>query len=77
MNHQFNTLNILSYLDSMHILYQFVPPHEHEFIGRIERNRTAQDKLSCASAISSAKFKRLWLYDLGDVITKINVIPHY
>ena len=35
-NHQFNTLEVLAYLDSMHICYQFAPPHEHEYIGRIE-----------------------------------------
>jgi hypothetical protein len=38
MDNQFNTIEILSYLDSLHITYQFSPPYEHEFIGRIERN---------------------------------------
>ena len=59
----------------MHILYQFAPTHEHEYIGRIQRNnRTTQDKLSCALAISSAKSKKLWLFALGDVISKLNII---
>jgi len=58
MDHQLNTIEVLAYLDSMHICYQFAPPHEHEYIGRNERNiRTTQDKLSCALAISSAKSK--------------------
>ena len=40
----------------MDILYQFAPSHEHEFIGRIERNnRTAQDKLSCAFSLQNLK----------------------
>ena len=56
MDHQFNTLEVLAYLDFMHIWNQFAPLHEHEYIGRIERNnRTTQDKLSCALAISSDK----------------------
>ena len=59
MDHQFNTVEILAYLDSMHSCNQFSPPNEHEYIGRIERNnRTTQDKLSCALAISSAKSKK-------------------
>jgi hypothetical protein len=76
MDNQFNTIEILSYLDSLHITYQFSPPYEHEFIGRIERNnRTTQDKLSCALAISSIKNKKLWLYALSDAISKLNIIP--
>ena len=63
-------------INLLQITYQFSPPYEHEFIGRIERNnRTTQDKLSCALAISSAKNKTLWLYALSDVITKLNLIP--
>ena len=55
----------------MHITYQFAP--FDEFIGSIERhNRTAQDKLSCALSISSAKNKKLWLYALTDAIAKLN-----
>jgi hypothetical protein len=76
MDHQFNTIEVLAYLDSMHINYQFAPPHEHEYIGRIERNnRSTQDKLSCALAISSTKSEKLWLYALGDVINKLHVVP--
>jgi len=75
MDHQFNTVELLAYLDFMHICYQFAPPYEHEYIVRIERNnRTTQDKLSCALAISSAKSTKLWLYALSDVISKLNVI---
>ena len=60
----------------MNISYQFAPPYEHEFIGSIERhNRTAQDKLSCALSISSAKNKKLWLYALTDAIAKLNNVP--
>ena len=56
MDNQFNTQEIITYLDSLHITYQFSPPYEHEFIGRIERNnRTTQDRLSCALAISASK----------------------
>jgi len=76
MDNQFNTQDIISYLDSLHITYQFAPPYEHEFIGRIERNnRTTQDKLSCALAISASKNKKLWLYALSDAISKLNVVP--
>jgi hypothetical protein len=76
MDNQFNTQDIISYLDSLHITYQFAPPYEHEFIGRIERNnRTTQDKLSCALAISASKNKKLWLYALTDAISKLNVVP--
>jgi hypothetical protein len=75
MDNQFNTSDVLSYLDSMHITYQFAPPYEHEFIGRIERNnRTPQDKLSCALSISSTKNKKLWLFALTDAIAKLNVM---
>ena len=56
IDNHFNTSDIISYLDEHQIQYQFAPPFEHEYIGRIERNnRTVQDKLSCALAISSAK----------------------
>jgi len=42
IDHQFNTVEILAYFDSMHISYQFSPPHNYEHIGRIKRNnRTA------------------------------------
>ena len=59
MDHQFNTLEVLAYLDSMHICCQYAPPHEHEYIGRIERNRTTQDKISYVLSISSAKSKKI------------------
>jgi hypothetical protein len=76
MDNQFNTGDVTQYLDSMHITYQFAPPYEHEFIGRIERNnRTTQDKLSCALNISTIKNKKLWLYALSDAIAKLNVTP--
>ena len=29
IDHQFNTIDVLAYLDSMHFCYQFSPPHEH------------------------------------------------
>jgi len=53
-----------------------LPTYIYEFIGRIERNnRTTQDKLSCALAISASKNKKLWLYALSDAISKLNVVP--
>jgi len=59
MDNQFNTPDILSYLNSMHILYTFAPPYEHEFIGKVERmNRTVQDKVTCALKISIIKSKK-------------------
>jgi hypothetical protein len=76
MDNQFNTTAVIAYLEAMNITYQFAPPYEHEFIGSIERhNRTAQDKLSCALSISSAKNKKLWLYALTDAIAKLNNVP--
>ena len=30
IDHQFNTVEILVYFDSIHIRYQFAPPHEHD-----------------------------------------------
>ena len=73
---QFNKDEVTTYLDSFHISYQFSPPYEHEFIGCIERNnRTKQDKLTCALAISSANNKSLWLFALSDAIEKLNVVP--
>jgi len=65
MDNQLNIIEIVEYLNSFQMTYQFSPPYEHEFIGRIGRNnRTTQDKLSCALAISSAKNKTLWLHAL-------------
>ena len=56
IDNQFNTLDILLYLNSMHILYTFAPPYEHEFIDKVERmNRTVQDKVTCALNISIIK----------------------
>ena len=53
MDYQFNTPEILSYLNSLHILYTFAPPYDHEFIGRVERmNRTFQDKITFSLKIS-------------------------
>ena len=78
MDNQYNKLEIFEYLNSLQITYQFSPPYEHEFIGRIERNnRTAQDKLSCALAISSTKNKTLWLYALSDAVAKLNLLPRH
>ena len=58
MDNQFNTSDIISYLDDHQIQHQFSLPFDHEYIGRIEsNNHTAQDKLSCALPISSAKNK--------------------
>ena len=69
LDNQFNILEVPSYLDSIHVTYQFAPPYEHEYIGRIERNnRTPQDKLSCALAISADPSKNLWLFALSDVL---------
>ena len=60
MDNQLNTSDIISYLNEHHIQHQLAPPFEHEYIGQIERNnRTAQEKLSCTLAISSAKNKKL------------------
>ena len=78
MDNQFNKTEIVDYLNSFKITYQFSPSYDHEFIGRIERNnRTTQDKLSCALAISSAQNKTLWLYALSDVVAKLNLIPRH
>ena len=33
MDNQFNTSDIIFYLDEQHIYYQFDPPFEHEYIG--------------------------------------------
>ena len=54
IDHQFNTVEILVYFDSIHIRYQFAPPHEHDRSYR-RYNRTTQDKLSFVLAISSAE----------------------
>ena len=58
MDNHFNTPEILSYLDSMHILYTVAPPYEHEFIGRVERMNRIQDKITCAIKISIIKSKK-------------------
>ena len=59
MDNQFNTPDILSCLNSMHILYTFAPLYEHEFFGKVKRmNRTGQDKVTCALKIS-IKSKKL------------------
>ena len=42
LDNQFNIIEVISYLDSIHVTYHFAPRYEHEYIGRIERyNRTA------------------------------------
>ena len=66
MDNQFNTPDILLYLNSMHILYTFAPPYEHEFIGKVERmNRTVQDKVTCALKISIIKSKKMFICSIG------------
>jgi len=66
MNNQFNTSDIISYLDAIHIQYQFAA--SFEFIERIDRKQSynSRQTFSCVLAISSAKNKNLWLYSLGD-----------
>jgi len=76
LDNQFNIIEVISYLNSIHVTYQFSPTNEYEYIVRIERNnRAAQDKLSCALAISANPSKNLWLFALSDVIAKLNNIP--
>ena len=51
MDNQFNTPDILSYLNSMHILYTFAPPHEHEFIDKVERMNRPRQSYLCVKDI--------------------------
>jgi hypothetical protein len=58
---QFNTIAVILYRQSILITFQFSPRYEHKYTGKIERaNRTSQDKISCALAISAIPDKRLF-----------------
>jgi len=59
MDNQYHAPEVLFYLDSLHILYSYALPYEHEFIGKVKRmNRTIQhDEITCALKISVLKLK--------------------
>jgi hypothetical protein len=65
MDSQLNKSDVTAYLDSIHVTYQFTPPYEHEFIGKIERNnRTAQNTL-CFSNICNKNKIIMVIFSLG------------
>ena len=56
---RFITALILKFLDDGHPIKNSFAPHDHEFVGKVERmNRTVQDKISCEFKISVIKSKK-------------------
>jgi hypothetical protein len=71
-----NWIAVILYQQSISITFQFYPPYEHEYIGKIERaKRTSQKKISCALAISAIPDKHSWVYAANAAILKLNLIP--